>query len=314
MNGKLSVILLSYKSKQRLITAQNRLDTVLTKAGISYELLIIDDGSQDGSFEIALELEKKFENVKAYELSRNFTSHYSIFAGIKVATGSCTTAIPDDEQQPYELLVEMYQKWQTGAKIIFPYRAKREDPLLSKLMANLFYKVMSATSDFSYPVQGVDAFLIDREVMDVLNDRIHPINTTTVTELLRLGYSPVYIPYTRTKSLNTKSRWTFKKKYKLAKDWFFSTSSFPIKLITFLGLSISLFAFALIIFYGYIKLFGNPDFWKVEVQGWVSLVILISFFSGLIILSLGIIAEYIWRIYEEVKAPPAYFIKKKQGE
>ncbi len=311
MDGKLSVILLSYKSKERLINVRNRLNDVMTAASIPYELVIVDDGSQDGSFQIALGLEKQFDNVKAYELSRNYTSHYVIFAGIKVASGSCTTAIPDDDQQPYELLVEMYREWQKGTKIIFPYRVQRDDPWSSKIMANLFYKIMSATSDFSYPVQGVDAFLIDREVMDILNANIHPINTTTVTELLRLGFSPKYLPYTREKSSNTKSRWTFKKKFKLAKDWFFSTSSFPIKLITWLGISISGFAFALILFYAYIKLFGNPDYWKIEVQGWVSLVILISFFSGLILLSLGIIAEYIWRIYEEVKARPGFIIKKK---
>lgn len=313
-NDKLSIILTCYKSKHRLINVREKLDLTMSSASIPYELIIVDDGSKDGSFEAAMELENKYSNVRAYELSKNYTAHYAIFAGLSLVEGSCATAIPDDEQQPYELLVEMYFKWKEGHKIIFPYRIHRQDPWLTKLMANLFYKVISLTSDFTYPVHGVDSFFIDREVINILNNNIHPINTTTVTELMRLGYSPFYFPYSRSKSSATKSRWTFKKKYKLAKDWFFSTSSFPIKLITFLGLSISIFAFALILFYGYIKIFGNPDYWKVEVQGWVSLVILISFFSGLIILSLGIIAEYIWRIYEEVKARPGYIIKKKQGE
>lgn len=309
--GKLSVILLCYKSKERLISVRANLDNQLSAAGIPYELIIIDDGSADGSFDIALNLEKQFENVRAYELSRNYTSHYAIFAGFKMATGDCATVIPDDDQQPYSLLIDMYREWQKGAKIIFPYRAQRDDPWMSKQFAGIFYKVMSAISDFAYPPHGIDSFFVDREIIDLLNQNIHPINTTTLTELLRLGYSPLYLPYTRGKSTASKSRWTFKKKMKLAKDWFFSTSSFPIKLITFLGMAISLFAFCLIIFYLYIKLFGNPGYWNFGERGWVSIIILISFFSGLILLSLGIIAEYIWRIYEEVKNRPGYIIKKK---
>lgn len=312
MADLLSVILCSYKSKERLIRVREQVHAVLSQAQIPYELVIIDDGSNDNSFEIAKNLEKSHPNVKAYELSKNYTSHYAIFAGLSKVNGACATVIADDEQQPYHLLVECYQAWkQDGHKIIFPYRTERNDPWTSKLFANLFYAVMSSVSDFIYPKHGVDSFFIDREIIDLLNTRIHPINTTTVTELLRLGFQPHYLPYVRGKSTASKSRWTFRKKMRLAKDWFFSTSSFPIKFITFLGLSISTFSFGLIIFYLYIKLFGNPDYWQVGVQGWISIVILISFFSGLILLSLGIIAEYIWRIYEEVKNRPGYIIKQK---
>jgi len=313
MKGKLSVILCSYKSKDRIEKVRNQLHAVLTSAAIPYELIIIDDGSLDGSSEVALSLEKQFENVKAYELSRNYTSHYAIFAGFKMVTGDCATVIADDEQQPLHLLVQLYNEWEKGAKIIFPYRTERNDPILTKLMAELFYKIMSAISDLSYPSKGIDSFFVDREIIDIINDRIHPINTTTVTELLRLGFNPLYFPYVRGKSSASKSRWTLSKKIKLAKDWFFSTSSFPIKLISYLGLAVSLFAFALIIFYGYIKFFGNRNYWQFEVKGWVSIIILISFFSGLILLSLGIIAEYIFRIYEEVKGRPGFIIKNKKN-
>ncbi len=314
MSNKLSVICLSYKSGQRLISVRDKLHETLNTANIDYELVFVDDGSLDGSFEIALELEKKHDNVSAYELSRNYTSHYALFAGFTVITGDCCVVIADDDQQPYHLVVDLYNEWKTkGSKIIFSFRTERDDPWFTKQMALMFYRIVNAISDFKYPEKGIDTYLIDREVIDLLNNRIHPINTTTFTELLRLGFNPTYFPYVRGKSNVSKSRWTFKKKMKLAKDWFFSTSSFPIKFITLLGFFSSLFAFFLIIFYTYIKLFGNPDYWKIEVQGWVSIVIFISFFSGLILLSLGIIAEYIWRIYEEVKNRPGYVIKKKEN-
>ena len=229
-----------------------------------------------------------------------------------MATGECSTAIADDEQMPYSVVVEMYREWQKGNKIIFPYRIERTDPWVTTQFAKLFYKIVSAISDFSYPPQGIDSFFIDREVIDILNENIHPINTTTFTELLRMGFSPLYLPYVRLKSTAAKSRWTFKKKVKLAKDWFFSTSSFPIKLITYLGLTVSVIAFMIMLFYLYIKLFGDPNYWKLEVRGWVSIILFISFFSGLILLSLGIISEYIFRIYEEVKNRPGFIIKKKQ--
>ncbi len=313
MNNKLSVILLSYKSGQRLVNVRRQLHEVLHAAAVPYELIIIDDGSLDGSFQIAEQLEKEFDYVKAYELSRNYTSHYALFAGFTVCTGGCAIVIADDDQQPYQLLVDMYREWiAKGSKIIFSYRTERDDPWLTKQMALMFYRVVSSISDFKYPAKGIDTYLVDREVINILNERIHPINTTTFTELLRLGFNPTYFPYVRGKSTATKSRWTFKKKVKLAKDWFFSTSSFPIKLISYTGIFVSLFALALIVFYTYIKLFGNPDYWKFEVKGWVSIIILISFFSGIILLSLGIIAEYIFRIYEEVKARPGYIIKQKE--
>lgn len=313
MNNKLSVILLSYKSGQRLVNVRRQLHEVLHAANVPYELIIIDDGSLDGSFEIAEQLEKEFDYVKAYELSRNYTSHYALFAGFTVCTGGCAIVIADDDQQPYQLLVDMYREWLAkGSKIIFSYRTERDDPWFTKQMALMFYRIVSSISDFKYPAKGIDTYLVDREVINILNEKIHPINTTTFTELLRLGFNPTYFPYVRGKSTVSKSRWTFKKKVKLAKDWFFSTSSFPIKLISYTGIIVSLFALALIVFYSYIKLFGNPEYWKFEVKGWVSIIILISFFSGLILLSLGIIAEYIFRIYEEVKARPGYIIKQKE--
>jgi dolichol-phosphate mannosyltransferase len=307
----LSLILLSYYSGERIVKAYQKLSEILGNEKIPFELIIIDDGSKDNSYEIALKLEKDYSNVIAYQLSKNYTSHYAIFAGLSVCNGLCAMPIVDDEQQPYQSVVEMYRLWKNGEKIIIPYRVKRNDGFLNNFFANTYYKIINELSDLKFPEGGADLFFIDREVVDILNSRIHAINTSSITEVLRLGYNPYFYAYERVKGTNAKSRWTLKKKIRLFKDTFFSSSTWPVKVITFLGLFFSLFSILIIVFYTYIRFLGNTSFWGENMPGWTSTVVIISFFSGLILFSLGIIAEYIWRIYEEVKNRPGYLIKKK---
>lgn len=308
----LTIILLSYHSNVRIPVVYEKISTVFNREKIAFELVIIDDGSADNSFEIASALEQKSDNVRAFRLSRNFMSSYAIFAGLSVANGRCAVAIPDDEQQPYESIVEMYRMWEQGHKIILPYRASRHDPFFSRLTSRLFYAVINRFSVLNFPPGGADSFLIDREVIDLINQRIHPINTSVMTEIMRLGFNPRFLAYERPSGINRHSRWTLKKKIRYSLDIFFSSSSFPIKFISYVGIFFSLFSFLLILFYLYIKIFGNELFWGFSPPGWTSLILIISFFSGLILISLGVIAEYIWRIYEEVKDRPGFIIRKKE--
>lgn len=311
----LSVILLSYFSGKRINSCYAGLKKVLDEAKIPFELIVMDDGSTDDSYKIALQLDAENLNVHAYQLSRNYTSHYSIFAGLSVCNGDCAIPIPDDEQQPYDTIVQMYRLWQQGEKIIIPHRAHRDDPAMSKFFSRSFYRLMNSLSDVRFPEGGADTFFIDREIIDIINQRIHPNNTSTISEILRLGFSPFFLPYNRPPGNNNKSRWSFKKKWRLAKDFFFSSSSFPIRFITFCGVFFSVFALLLVFAFIIIKLSSAEHAFFIfneNVQGWTSLIIAITFFSGLIMLSLGIISEYIFRIYEEVKARPGYLIKKRE--
>lgn len=308
----LSVILLSYYSKERINKCYQDVNSLLSKEHIPFEFIIMDDGSTDESFAIALELEKTHKNVFAYQLSRNYTSNYSWLAGLSVCNGGCALAIPDDEQQPYQSIVEMYRLWEQGHKVIIPNRITRDDPFFTSFFSVCYYKIINALSEITYPQGGADLAFIDREIIDILNSRIHPINTAVVPEIFRLGFSPVYFPYERPLGLNEgNSRWSFKKKLRLAKDVFLSSSTFPIKFISGLGMFFCLISIIGIIFYTYIRTFGNANFWGASMPGWTSIIILIMFFGGIILFSLGIIAEYIWRIYEEVKNRPGYIIKKK---
>ncbi|MFP3591671.1 glycosyltransferase [Chryseobacterium sp. SIMBA_038] len=308
---KLSLILLSYYSEHRILGVYSNIKKLLNEHNIPFEFIIVDDGSKDNSYQVALDLEKQEPNVKAFQLSKNYTSHYSIFAGLSICEGACALPIVDDEQQPYDTIVDMYNLWLKGEKIIIPHRITRDDDWKSSLFSETYYKIMNQLTEVQFPTGGADLFFIDREIIDILNKKIHPINTSTVIEILRLGFNPYFYGYHRPLGVNEKSRWTLKKKIRLAKDTFFSSSSFPIKFIFNLGLWVSLISFLLIIFYSYMKLFGDPYWGDMLPKGWTSIILFISFFGGLILFSLGIIAEYIWRIFEEVKNRPGYIIKNK---
>ena len=167
---------------------------------------------------------------------------------------------------------------------------------------------MNRLSEVKFPRGGADIFLADREIIDIFNKYIHPKNTSTIIEVLRLGFDPVYLPFNRPVGNNSKSRWTLRKKMRLAMDTFFSSSSFPIKFISGLGISSFVLSILLIAYYITARITGI-----IEIPGWTLLVITFTFFSGLILLSLGIIAEYVWRIFDEVKGRPGFIIKEKKS-
>jgi dolichol-phosphate mannosyltransferase len=310
-NKTLSIILLSYYSQDKIVPRFRQVAEAMEAENIPFEFIVIDDGSKDRSYEVALELEKSDKRVTAYQLSRNFTSHYAKFAGFSVCSGACATSMPDDGQQPMETYIAMYRMWEQGNKLVIPYRISRKDGVIKDAMSKMYYRTMNKLSVVKYPPGGCDVFLADREIIDIFNEKIHPINTSTTAEALRLGFDPVFIPFKRPR-VNSKSRWTLAKKIKLAFDSFFTFSNFPIHLITYLGIITSIFSFLLIIFTIIEKLSGERHLLGFSIPGWTTTVIFISFFSGMILFSLGIIAEYIWRIYEEVKGRPGYIIKKKK--
>ena len=315
MQNKLSLILLSYYSNERIVNTYEKIRRLLNEADIPFEFIVMDDGSKDNSYEIACKLEKTYDNVKAFRLSKNFGSHYSVFAGLSVCTGDCAMPMVDDEQQPYQTIVDMYRLWEQGHKVIIPYRISRDDAWTKKVFSEMYYKIMNTFSEVKYPSGGADLFFIDREIVDILVSKIHPINTASIAEVLRLGFDPYFYGYERPLGLNkNQSRWTLKKKMRLAKDTFFSSSTFPIMLINRIGMLSFVLSLIMIVFYLYIAVFGNQEFWNIRVPGWTSIILILFFWGGLIMLSLGIIAEYIWRIYEEVKARPGYIIRKKDSD
>ncbi|MBK9735171.1 MAG: glycosyltransferase [Saprospiraceae bacterium] len=308
-SGLLSIILLSYQSADKLATVSSLIKEVLKTETIPYELLIMDDGSTDASYSVAKSLEKIDKNIKAYRLSRNYGAQYSQFAGLSVAKGDCIIFLPDDLQRPLSLVVDMYRQWQNGHKLVIAHRNSRNDGIISDWFSGFFYKLMNRFSHVNFPPGGADGFLADRELIDILNTRISPINTTPIIEILNLGFEPKFLPFDRP-TVKSKSRWTFRKKWNLALNSFFSASSSPLKFISWLGLTmftISILLFCLFIFS---KLFLHSTILGFPVSGWTTIVLLIIGFNGLVLFCLGIIAEYIWRIFEEIKGRPTFIIRK----
>lgn len=311
--GTLSIILFSYFSSSRLIKTSEKIISRMEEEQIPFELIIIDDGSTDDSFDIARNLARQDERIHAYQLSRNYTTNYAKFAGLEVCTGDCAVGVPDDLQRPLSTVVQMYRLWQEGEQIVIDFRSSRDDGWLNDLFSNLYYRIMNMFSQVSFPPGGADGFLADREVIDILTTRIHPINTSIMVEVLRLGFSPYYLASERPK-VNSKSRWTFRKKMRLALDTFFTSSNFPIKLITFVGLFTFFSSIMLIVLVIYAKFYADNRLFGFSIPGWTTSIIFITLFNSLNLLSMGVIAEYIWRIYEEAKGRPGYLIKKNPEE
>ena len=308
--GLLSVIVLAYHSGDKLDRVVEELANCMVSNDIPYELVIIDDGSTDETFRNARQLESTHEVVRAFRLSRNYTSHYAAFAGLTVAKGDCVALIPDDGQQPYETLVEAYRLWESGSYIVFPFREKREESWIVKFWSLLFYRLLNVGAEVKVPRLGLDTWFVDREVVDIVNERISPIRTTTVSEILRLGFDPVFLPYIR-KTREGRSRWSWRKKLRLAADWFFSTSDILIKLIIWggfaaLGISMAVSMTYVVMYVGNLEtgsvLHDNP--------GWTSLFILSCLSLGLLLLASAINAQYLLRVYDEVKGRPGFILRK----
>ncbi len=308
-----SVILLSYQSESSLPKIWEYYKTGLEKEKIRFEFLIMDDGSSDGSYQLGLEMEKQDERIKAYQLSKNFTSPYSQFAGLKICKGDCAMFVSDDFQRPVENLVLSFRQWEEGHKIVISGRTSRDDGWLSDFFSKNYYRFMDQLSDVNFPAGGTDGFLADREIIDIINTHISPINTTPIIEVLKLGFQPKILFFDRPKS-DKKSRWTLSKKIQLAKNTFFASTSFPIRFITWLGFLIFMFSMILIVGLVIGKIFSSNTLFGFPIQGWASTMILVSFFNGLTLFCLGIVAEYIYRIFEEVKGRPAYIIKEKPSD
>ena len=273
--------------------------------GLPYdlELVFVDDGSGDRSLEILLEHQKRYPGqIKVLKLTRNFGSMAAIQAGLRAASGDCVGMISADLQDPPELFLEMLSHWERGMKAVFAVRADRDEPLLQKALSNTFYAVLRRLAIRHYPPGGFDFFLLDRQAVDEVN-RIGEKNTNIMTLIFWMGYPHVALPYVRRRRTKGRSRWTMAKKVKLFVDSLVGFSYVPVRLLSLTGLLVAGFAF---VYAGVV--FWNRVFHGSPVQGWASVVILLAFTSGMQMVMLGVLGEYVWRTLDETRRRPPFIV------
>ncbi|WP_340387731.1 glycosyltransferase family 2 protein [Paenibacillus sp. FSL E2-0151] len=267
-----------------------------------FEFIFVDDGSKDRSLELLLEARDRDSRIKVVKLSRNFGSMSAIQAGLGHTTGDCVGIIAADLQDPPEMFREMLDHWKEGKKIVLGTRADREESFSQKLFSNTYYYLLEKLALKNYPKGGFDFLLIDQQVVqEVLN--IQEKNTNIMSLIFWLGHDQIQIPYVRQERKLGKSRWTLSKKIKLFVDSFVSFSYAPIRFMSLIGF----FTALLSILYGAFVVISTI-FGIIELQGWTTIIALITFLLGVIMVMLGIIGEYLWRILDESRERPSYVI------
>ena len=302
---KISIIVPVYYNQDNLLPLYADLkEKVLTKLDTEYELIFVDDGSKDKSYEVMKDLAKVDKNIKLVKLSRNFGEHSALLAGLSQCTGDCAVRKAADLQEPSEVILEMIKKYKEGAKVVLATRADREEPVTQKAFSNLYAFLMRKLALHNMPKGGFDTFLIDRQVIDVVV-KMQESNTSLMSQILWAGFETATVPYVRKKREIGKSRWTLSKKIKLVYDSLLSFSYFPIKLITTAGFLSFLIAIILLIVIVYKRITGIID-----VEGYTSIIMIMLMGFGIIMLSIGILGEYLWRTYDAARNRPPYIIEK----
>jgi len=269
----------------------------------NYTMVFVDDGSDDGSLEELRAIRAQDTRVKVISFTRNFGQMAAMLAGFKHAEGDVVLHLSADLQDPVDLIPKMVEEWRKGGEVVIAYRANREDKWTSRLSSRLFYGIVRMSYP-QIPQGGFDYILLDRTVMDAFNG-IEVRNRFFQGDILWFGYRTTFIPYTRQRRTIGRSQYTFSKRLKNALDAILDSSYLPIRFISAAGAVFALLGFLYAIDIAYAR-------WKLQipVTGWAPIMILLLIIGGLIMLMLGVIGEYIWRIYDEVRGKPNYVIRR----
>lgn len=304
MSLKISIIVPVYNSASFMHKLLEAIDAEKVKNQWHLELLLIDDGSRDNSYDKIVELSEKYPYIKGFKLSKNFGHQIAVKTGLSHCTGDYIAIIDDDLQDPPNLLPHFFSFLDKGYDVAYGVRKKRKESLIKRMSYSAFYKILRSMSDIYIPIDSGDFCVMKAHVvknMLQLNEQNPFIRGIRAW----VGFKQIGVEYERHARLEGESGYTLKKLLKIAMDGIFSFSSAPIRFITMLGVIGLGFA---IVYSLWIII--NYFFRGIAVQGFATLAIIISFFSSLILICLGVIGEYIVRIYDEVRARPYVVIEK----
>lgn len=268
-----------------------------------YRIVFVDDGSTDGSFDVARKLARQNPAIKVVRLSRNFGQLYAMLASFDHAEGDVIVSVSADLQDPISVCADMLVKYEQGHEVIAAHRAKREDPASTRWTSKLAYKFLRLSSP-DLPDGGFDYFMLSKRALGIIRAQSSR-NRFFPTDVLALGLNPTFVPYNRRRRKYGKSQYNFMKRLHSMSCAVVDTSYLPIRLASMLGMSITFLGavYAIIIVAGWVL---N----RTPYEGWAVIVMLLLIIGGATLFTLGIIGEYIWRIYDEVRGKPLYIIDR----
>jgi dolichol-phosphate mannosyltransferase len=304
----LSVVVPCYNEEQVIEATHARLSRALEAITPDYEIIYVDDGSRDRSAELLHAIQKSSHKVRFIRLSRNFGHQIAVTAGIEYATGQAVVLIDADLQDPPEVIAQMVERWREGYHVVYGQRANRAGETRFKLWtARAFYRLINSLSEVPIPLDTGDFRLMDRTVVDALS-RMREKHRMLRAMTSWVGFKQVALPYARSERFAGESKYPLRKMMALALDGIVSFSAVPLKLVTLVGLAFSALSMIGIIYAVVQRLW--TDNW---VPGWTILFIAVLLIGGLQFIFLGLMGEYIGRIYSEAKNRPLFLVMEELG-
>ncbi len=303
---KVSVVVAVYNNHGSLSITHQQVQNIFATSlsGHEYELIFVNDGSVDGSLEELLQIRAGDPKVRVLNFTRNFGQMAAMLAGFADATGDAVINVSADLQDPLSLIPEMLKSWQAGGEIVICHRVHRSDPAAARVFSRVAYGILRIAQP-NMPEGGFDYVLMDRKVMDVFNS-IDVRHRYFQGDLLWTGYRTTLIPYERQERKIGRSQYSFAKKLKNFTDAVLDVSYLPIRLMSLCGVVTAALGLMYAVTVVLAWLTGNAPF-----QGWAPIMILILVIGGMIMVMLGVIGEYVWRINEEVRKRPNFVIRDR---
>ncbi len=304
-----SIVIPIYNEQENLPELYNRLKQIIDTLEGKSELVLIDDGSKDNSLQILEELNQKDSGVHYLSFARNFGHQIAVTAGLNYAQGNAIIVMDADLQDPPEIIPELIEKWQQGYHVVYAQRVSRkQENWFKKLMAYCFYRILNRFTDVTIPNDTGDFCLMSREVVNILNSM--PEKHRYIRGLRAwIGFPQTAVKFNRDPRFAGEVKYTFTKSLKLGIDGIISLSRKPLKIATYLGLLTALLAIFMMILVLFWRLYQAPT----QLVGYAMITIAIFFLGAVQLICLGILGEYIGRIYDEVKQRPIYTVKKAVG-
>lgn len=301
----ISLVLPIHNEEGNILELYARAKKVLGSLG-NHEIIFVNDGSQDGSLPKLMEICASDKKAKVIDFSRNFGHQIAISAGINNATGQAVVVMDSDLQDPSEVIYNLFEKWREGFEVIYAKRKTRKDGVFKKITAFVFYRLMKKLANVEIMEDAGDFYLLDKQAADAMKDIRE--NSRFMRGLTSwIGFKRTYVLFDRMNRKSGKTAYPLKKMIKFAIDGATSFSHIPLRMATYLGLLSIMSGFILGIYATYQKIYFPQE----TAKGWTSLILSIFFIGGVQLIMLGIMGEYIGRIYTETKNRPLYIIKRK---